>query len=643
MKKLVLLFHLLLGNLAMNAQVTQILEINDAGSSNSSPANFFVYNDKVYFSADDSNGSNTGGIDLGRELWVTDGTAAGTSLVKDLNIGDGNSSPGSFFEYNNTMYFSARDGITTGNILFSSDGTAGGTVTAGNTPVFNPVLLDGLVYFINTLEGNALYQFDGTTGAPVADTGTGNERIIRSFYIPFGSKLLCYMDYSTDTIGGELYEYDPATDSFTLIKDIAEGEASAGISNFTLLDGEVYFEALDSLWKTDGTGAATVQVAPAAAASIGGVNNLYAWQGSLFFEGDDGSGDQLWKYDPQSDAVTKLSNISGDNTNHDPGDYAPAGAYLYYSAKDANDTQRHLWKTGGTTVEQLDNTISNVDDITVYNDMLVFEGNNGTTGNELYRFPIPQTLATDIQITGEASMLINSTQTLSLSFFPTITTNQTATWSTSDPTIATVDENGLVAALSVGNVVITATANDGSGVADIFAIRVDPVLIASITIDGELEMNEGTTQSLTLSTAPGNATDSSVSWSSSNTTVATVDGNGMVTALQAGGVEITATANDGSTVFANISITVVQVVLSIDDLASRIEVWPNPAGEFINFTLPAHIQNVTLSIIDLAGKVMDEIELGNPHLLDVSWYEKGIYFLRFQGNDGLHTKRILLE
>ena len=60
---------------------------------------FFVYNNKIYFAADDSNGSNTGGADLGKELWVTDGTDAGTSLVKDLRIGSASSSPSSFFEY----------------------------------------------------------------------------------------------------------------------------------------------------------------------------------------------------------------------------------------------------------------------------------------------------------------------------------------------------------------------------------------------------------------------------------------------------------------------------------------------------------------------------------------------------------------
>ena len=120
MKQLLLISCLLLSSLAMHAQVNLVSEINDSGSSSSSPANLFVYNGKIYFAADDSNGSNSGGADLGKELWVTDGTNAGTSLVKDLRDGSASSSPSNFFEYKGTMYFSAQDGITTGNVLFSS-------------------------------------------------------------------------------------------------------------------------------------------------------------------------------------------------------------------------------------------------------------------------------------------------------------------------------------------------------------------------------------------------------------------------------------------------------------------------------------------------------------------------------------------
>ena len=623
-----------------------VKEINDSGTSSSSPRNLFAYNGKVYFGADDSNGSNTGGEDLGRELWVTDGTEAGTVLVKDLRPGSDGSSPSFFFEYNGTLYFSAQDGITTGNVLFSSDGTAAGTVTTGNSFIFNPTELNGLIYYVNTSDGSALYQFDGTNEENVADVGAGVEALAGGIFTAFGDKLLCYMSYSTDeaTIGLELYEYNPAEDTFTLVKDITGDNEDASISNFTVLGAEVYFEALNALWKTDGTETGTIAIGAAATASIAGVNNLYAWNGQLFFEGDDGTGDQLWKYDPGSDMVTNLSTIAGTNNNHDPGDYAPASNYLYYSAKDANDTDTHLWRTDGTTIEQLDNTIKDVDEITLLGNILLFEGDNGTTGNELYSFTIPRTLVVDLEITGTATMIIGTAQVLSVSISPAEATDQTVTWSSSDTGIATVDETGSVTAVSVGNVEITAIANDGSGISNAFTITVNPVLVESITISGEAEMEVGATQTLTVTINPGNATDNSVTWASSNTDLATVDQAGLVTAVGAGSVEITATANDGSGVTGSTTIAVTPVILSINSaIIENLNVWPNPATDQVNISLHESIQDVPFSITNIHGKTLTSGTLNSNNSVDLSPYQRGVYFLRVE-MEGVHSVfRIVLQ
>ncbi|MEL6560242.1 MAG: Ig-like domain-containing protein [Bacteroidota bacterium] len=545
-----------------HAQVNAVKEINDSGTSSSSPANLFVYKGKVYFGADDSNGSNTEGQDLGKELWVTDGTEAGTSLVADLRTGDASSSPSFFFEYNGIMYFSANAG--SGNVLFSSDGTAAGTSATGGDFVFNPVEFGGLIYYVNTTDGNGLYQFDGTTQENVADAGSGVEALVGAVFIPFGDKLLCYMDYSTDeaTVGRELYEYDPSTDRFTLIKDITGDDSDAGISNFTILGSEVYFEALSGLWKTDGTEAGTIEISAVATASIGGVNNVYAWNDLLFFEGDDGTGDQLWKYDPVQDAVTNLSNISGTNTNHDPSDYVPAGGFLYYRGEDAEDTDGHLWRTDGTAVEQLDNTIKDVDDMVLLGDQLLFEGDNGMTGNELFGYAIPTTLATEVQVSGESSMLVGTTQTLEATIVPVETFNQTVTWSSSDDAVATVSENGLVTAIRAGTVTITAMATDGSGETGTISIEINPVLVSDITVMGDDEMIIGTSQTLTATILPENATDNSITWSSSDDNIATVDETGQVSAVSAGMVTITATANDDSGQSGTISIQISPILIT---------------------------------------------------------------------------------
>ena len=92
-----------------------------AGVSNSGytpfPLDSAYYNGKHYFRANDGTNSN--------ELWASDGTPAGTAMVKDICAGAGNAHPRSFTVYNGLLYFRANDGIHGGE-LWVSDGTEGG-------------------------------------------------------------------------------------------------------------------------------------------------------------------------------------------------------------------------------------------------------------------------------------------------------------------------------------------------------------------------------------------------------------------------------------------------------------------------------------------------------------------------------------
>src|SRR5262249_41942157 len=78
-----------------------------------------------YFSATDGQNGTTG-----RELWKTDGTTNGTTLVKDINPGAADSSPSSFAVVGTNLFFVADDG-THGKQLWKSDGTPAGTVMVG--------------------------------------------------------------------------------------------------------------------------------------------------------------------------------------------------------------------------------------------------------------------------------------------------------------------------------------------------------------------------------------------------------------------------------------------------------------------------------------------------------------------------------
>lgn len=136
-------------------------------------------------------------------------------------------------------------------------------------------------------------------------------------------------------------------------------------------------------------------------------------------------------------------------------------------------------------------------------------------------------------------------------------TSQVA-WKASDSTIATVAANGLVSAIKSGSVTLTATMD---GVSGTFAVTVGQATLASIAVSGaSLSPTAGTTEQLsaegTYSDASTQALTSQVTWQSSDNTVATVNSAGLLSAVNAGPVTITATI---STVSGTLDLTVVPV------------------------------------------------------------------------------------
>ena len=157
---------------------------------------------------------------------------------------------------------------------------------------------------------------------------------------------------------------------------------------------------------------------------------------------------------------------------------------------------------------------------------------------------------------GSLILDLSATTQLSATVNPAYATNGSVAWTSSDTSVATVDQNGLVSAIAVGRCIITCTAKDGSGMSASCSVRVAR-LVTSITLnETSLSLNSGDTHTLTATVSPSDATDKGITWSSSNTGVATVDANGLVTAIAAGTCTITATAKDGSGVVATCVVTV---------------------------------------------------------------------------------------
>ena len=136
---------------------------------------------------------------------------------------------------------------------------------------------------------------------------------------------------------------------------------------------------------------------------------------------------------------------------------------------------------------------------------------------------------------------------LSFTITPSDASVKTVEWKTSDSSVATVSQTGEVEAIAKGTTIITITTEDGSKTSSCsVTVNSKVIPVTGVSLDRtSLSMTEGDTQTLTAIVTPSNASDKSIAWSSSNTSVATVSSTGVVTAKTAGSATITVTTNDG--------------------------------------------------------------------------------------------------
>ena len=280
------------------AGVPELIELNAAGASN--PTNFVQVGELVYFSAE--NGQN------GVELWKTDGTASGTSMVANIASGVESSSPTELTAYNGQLYFVANDGVN-GQELWRSDGTTTGTV---------------MVKDIHPGQG---YQYP---------YGEGTLQSFPRGLVEINGKLLISAEDAA--AGGELWSSDGTEAGTALVKDLYTGTFTndfgpypnaSNPQNLTAVNGVLYFTATDAtngreLWKSDGTAAGTVLVKdifPGSSPYTYDGNDygeqpnnsspslLTAVNGTLFFAADNGvNGPALWKSDWTAAGTVQVKN-----------------------------------------------------------------------------------------------------------------------------------------------------------------------------------------------------------------------------------------------------------------------------------------------------------------------------------------------
>ena len=168
--------------------------------------------------------------------------------------------------------------------------------------------------------------------------------------------------------------------------------------------------------------------------------------------------------------------------------------------------------------------------------------------------------ATNIELDASSkTMTVGEKAKLTATVKPDDSTDK-VTWKSNNDKIVSVDENGNITALATGTTEITATAGSVSAVCK---VTVEGVKVSKVELDKtSVSLKVGGTEQLTATVKPDNATDKTVTWTSSKPTVAAVDENGKITAVAPGTATITATADGKS---ATCTVTVAKEAQIIKD------------------------------------------------------------------------------
>ena len=322
--------------------------------------NLFNMNGVLYFAG------GTEFLDDGYELWKSDGTTAGTLMVKDIdpgfNEGYGfSSNPGSFTNLNGELYFGAAGGI------WKTDGTNAGTIEVESRTVATFAQHNGSLFLSKQLVGTpsfGLMKREPTASASVEvkRNGVGAGDANPTTVLSLNGNL--YFGASDGVTGAELWRYNPVTEAATLVKDIVPGQAGSNARTLAAVNGAIYFSASapatgNGLWISDGTTAGTRMLTSVTVMNEPERDVFTAVGNDLFFRGyTESGGVELWKTDGTASGTLMVSDLFPGSTYLGQGygfavnSSSPAGltqynGTLYFSAFGAS-SGRELWKSDGT-------------------------------------------------------------------------------------------------------------------------------------------------------------------------------------------------------------------------------------------------------------------------------------------------------
>ncbi|MCE9566400.1 MAG: hyalin [Planctomycetes bacterium] len=341
---------------------TVLVKDINPGSASASPGNgaspivgsrLENVNGTLFFTADDG----THGV----ELWKSDGTAAGTVLVDDINP-TGDSNPSSLANVSGVLFFNATD-VVNGSELWKTDGTAAGTVLVkdiypgaiSSSPTYLTNMNGTLFFRATDTDGSQLWKSDGTDAGTVPVINPPRDASGSSPQSLTNVAGVLFFTAVDKNKGRELWKSDGTDAGTFLVKDIRIGTLSSNISNLTNVNGTLFFSAMTAtvgyaLWKSDGTDAGTVLVKDIYPGAYGpGPNYLTNVNGVLFFSADNSTnGQELWQSDGTDAGTVLVKDIFPGSSSSNPSNLLNVGSNLYFQANDGTHGTE-LWKADATT------------------------------------------------------------------------------------------------------------------------------------------------------------------------------------------------------------------------------------------------------------------------------------------------------
>ena len=185
---------------------------------------------------------------------------------------------------------------------------------------------------------------------------------------------------------------------------------------------------------------------------------------------------------------------------------------------------------------------------------------------------------------------------LEVNVTPSEADNQKLKWTSLTPNIATVSEDGTLTGLKMGTAQVKAETTDGSNFSKTFDVQVLSLSVSSITLPTDFSIIKTDNQKMEYTVLPKASDNQNLKWSSNKPSIASVDENtGVITAHKVGYASITATATDGSGVFASTTIQVKPLKVSAISIPEKLNVLWSTTETLVAMATPELADNKKLS------------------------------------------------